>query len=40
MTERHQKISFGEMRDMGVRGVVVYCRDFFGGDFRDSLFAR
>jgi hypothetical protein len=25
---RPQKISFGEMRDMGVRGVLVYCADF------------
>ena len=28
MTERPQKITFGEMRDMGVRGVVVYCQDY------------
>jgi hypothetical protein len=25
---RPQKITFGEMRDMGVRGVLVYCADF------------
>ncbi|MBR0797293.1 hypothetical protein JQ615_18045 [Bradyrhizobium jicamae] len=24
---RHQKITFGEMREMGVRGVLVYCSD-------------
>jgi hypothetical protein len=23
-----QKITFAEMRDTGVRGVLVYCRDF------------
>jgi hypothetical protein len=23
-----QKISFGNMRDMGVRGLLVYCRDY------------
>jgi hypothetical protein len=23
-----QKITFGEMREMGVRGVVVYCADY------------
>jgi hypothetical protein len=29
MTDRPQKITFGEMRDdMGVRGVLVYCADF------------
>jgi hypothetical protein len=25
---RPTKITFGEMRDMGVRGVVVYCADY------------
>jgi hypothetical protein len=25
---RPQKITFGEMRDTGVRGVLVYCADF------------
>jgi hypothetical protein len=25
---RPQKITFGEMREMGVRGVLVYCADF------------
>jgi hypothetical protein len=25
---RPQKITFAEMRDMGVRGVVVYCPDY------------
>jgi hypothetical protein len=23
-----QKVTFGEMRDMGVRGVLVYCADY------------
>jgi hypothetical protein len=26
MTE--QKITFGEMRDMGVRGILIYCADY------------
>jgi hypothetical protein len=26
MTER--KITFGEMRDMGVRGLLIYCSDY------------
>ena len=25
---RPQKITFGEMRDMGVRGIPVYCADY------------
>jgi hypothetical protein len=25
---RPQKITFGEMRDAGVRGVLVYCADY------------
>jgi hypothetical protein len=25
---RPQKITFGEMRDTGVRGVLVYCSDY------------
>jgi hypothetical protein len=25
---RPQKITLGEMRDMGVRGVVIYCADY------------
>jgi hypothetical protein len=25
---RPQKITFGEMRDMGVRGILVYCADY------------
>ena len=25
---RPQKITFGEMRGMGVRGVLVYCSDY------------
>jgi hypothetical protein len=25
---RPQKITFGEMRDIGVRGVLVYCADY------------
>jgi hypothetical protein len=28
MTDRPQKITFGEMRDMGVRGILVYCADY------------
>jgi hypothetical protein len=28
MTERPQKITFGEMRDMGVRGILVWCADY------------
>jgi hypothetical protein len=28
MTERSQKITFAEMRDMGVRGLLVYCADY------------
>jgi hypothetical protein len=28
MTERLQKITFGDMRDSGVHGVVVYCSDY------------
>jgi hypothetical protein len=28
MTERPQKITFGELRDMGVRGVLIYCADY------------
>ena len=28
MTERLQKITFGDMRDSGVHGVVVYCADY------------
>jgi hypothetical protein len=27
MSDRPQKITFGEMREMGVRGVLVYCAD-------------
>jgi hypothetical protein len=26
-TDRPQKITFAEMRDMGVRGVLIYCAD-------------
>ncbi|UFW83775.1 hypothetical protein BjapCC829_27925 [Bradyrhizobium barranii] len=25
---RPQKITFGEMREMGVRGVLIYCADY------------
>jgi len=25
--DRPQKISFAEMRDMGVRGILIYCAD-------------
>jgi hypothetical protein len=28
MTERSQKITFGEMRDMGVRGLLIYCAHY------------
>jgi hypothetical protein len=28
MNTRPQKIMFGDMRDMGVRGVVIYCEDY------------
>jgi hypothetical protein len=28
MTERLQKITFGDLRDSGVHGVVVYCSDY------------
>jgi hypothetical protein len=28
MTDRPEKITFGEMRDMGVRGLLVYCADY------------
>jgi hypothetical protein len=26
--ERPQKITFAEMRDMGVRGLLIYCSDY------------
>jgi hypothetical protein len=26
--DRPTKISFGDMRDMGVRGILVYCADY------------
>jgi hypothetical protein len=28
VSERPQKITFGQMREMGARGVVVYCQDY------------
>jgi hypothetical protein len=28
VTERPQKITFAEMREMGVSGVLVYCADY------------
>ena len=28
MIERPVKITFGEMREMGVRGILVYCADY------------
>ena len=28
MPDRPQKITFAEMRDMGVRGLLIYCADF------------
>jgi hypothetical protein len=27
LADRPKKITFGEMRDMGIRGVLVYCAD-------------
>jgi hypothetical protein len=29
--DRPQKITFGEMRSSGVRGVLVYCGDYHCG---------
>jgi hypothetical protein len=26
--DRPQKITFGELRDMGVRGLLIYCSDY------------
>ena len=28
MTQRQQKITLGEMRQSGVRGVLIYCADY------------
>ena len=28
MTDRPTKIKFAEMRDMGVRGILIYCADY------------
>jgi hypothetical protein len=28
MTDRQTKITFGEMREMGVRGLLIYCADY------------
>ena len=28
MTQRPQKITFGEMRDIGIRGLLVYRADY------------
>ena len=28
MTDRPQKITFAEMREMGVRGLMIYCADY------------
>jgi hypothetical protein len=28
MPDRPQKITFAEMREMGVRGLLVYCADY------------
>jgi hypothetical protein len=28
MSDRAQKITFAEMREMGVRGLLVYCADY------------
>jgi hypothetical protein len=27
-TAIHRALSFGDMRDMGVRGVLIYCADY------------
>jgi hypothetical protein len=27
-SDRPQKITFGDMRDMGVRGLLIYCSDY------------
>jgi hypothetical protein len=28
LTQRPQKITFAEMREMGLRGVLIYCADY------------
>jgi hypothetical protein len=28
MTDRPQKITFADVRDMGVRGILIYCADY------------
>jgi len=28
MSDRPQKIAFAEMREMGVRGLLIYCADY------------
>jgi hypothetical protein len=28
MSDRSQKITFAEMRKMGVRGLLIYCADY------------
>jgi hypothetical protein len=28
MTDRPQKITFAEMREQGVRGLLIYCQDY------------
>ena len=28
MPDRPQKITFAEMREMGVRGILIYCADY------------
>ena len=28
MADRPQKISFADLRDMGVRGLLIYCSDY------------
>ena len=48
MTEGPTKITFGEMREMGVRGVLVYCADYrcshsiaiSGNHWPDDVFIR
>jgi hypothetical protein len=32
MVNRAQKITLAEMRDMGVRDLLVYCSDYHGSD--------
>ena len=36
MSSRQEKITFGEMRESGVRGVLVYCDGCGGHDALDA----